>query len=299
MSLATKAHTHTSPWESFRHFASDIKLSHSIFALPFAASAVPLANLPLPSLLTTVKLLICMVAARSFAMGMNRYLDRDIDQENPRTALRAIPRGAMSANETLVWAIIALTIFVSASYAINHLTGILAIPLAVILAIYSKMKHWTVFTHWYLGICLGLAPIGAGVALTGAILPELILLGTGVALWTAGFDILYSLQDMVFDQHKSLKSVPSPFGPRSSLALSRLSFAASILSFCGVGYVTASGFTYYAGVTAIAILLSYEHWLVRDARHDGTSKNINQAFFNSNACVSLIFFASVVIDRFL
>jgi 4-hydroxybenzoate polyprenyltransferase len=284
---------------SFRVFAADIKLAHSVFALPFAVAALVIGRVPMPTVTDAVLLVVCMVAARSFAMGMNRYLDREIDAQNPRTQRRKIPGGELAPAAALGWSLAAAAVFLVASFNLSTLAGYCAGPTLLLLASYSLLKRVTWVTHWYLGLCLGFAPVAVQIALTGAVTLPVVLLGLAVCLWTAGFDILYSLQDLEFDRSAGLHSVPGRFGPGAALALSRASFIGMIASLAGVGLLTGRGLVYFAGVAAVAAILIFEHVLVRDARHDGRSKHIGLAFFNANAFVSVAFLAFVALDAAL
>ena len=232
-------------------------------------------------------------------MGMNRYLDRKIDAANPRTQMRAIPSGALPELAGLFWSLAAGVVFVGAAFSLSLLAGILSVPLLFLLMTYSLLKRFTWLTHWYLGICLGFAPVGVSVALTGSVDSSVLLLALAVAQWTAGFDILYSLQDRDFDMVTGLRSVPVQFGPLVSLWISRACFVAMILLLALVGWVAGLGPIYFAGVTLVAALLIYEQYLVRDVKKYGTSKNINAAFFNLNAYVSVLFFVMTQLDRSL
>lgn len=284
---------------SFGAFAADIKLFHSVFALPFAMAAFVVAKIPFPGVAQIALLLLCMVTARSFAMGMNRFLDRDIDKVNPRTVGRMIPNGALSPAQSLGWSLLAAAVFVAGAFGLSPLAGLCAVPLLGILMSYSYMKHLSWLTHWYLGVCLGLAPIAVQIALQGAVSLPIVLMGMAVAFWTAGFDILYSLQDIDFDRSKGLRSVPARFGPASALWLSRLSFVAMVALLVATGTLTESGPLYFAGVLCVGGILTYEHLLVRDAKETGRSQHINVAFFNANALVSVLFLAFAVIDALL
>jgi 4-hydroxybenzoate polyprenyltransferase len=285
-----------STWRSFAVFAGDIKLAHSVFALPFAASAFVLGGLPLPSARAVVLALVCMVTARSFAMGMNRVLDRMFDVANPRTRGRAIPSGAMTARQGLRWSLLAAAIFVGAAAALSPLAGWLAVPLLLVLLAYSYMKRLTWLTHWYLGLCLGLAPVAVQVALTGTVTLPVLLLGGAVAAWTGGFDVLYALADWEFDRNVGLSSFPGRFGPGTALWASRLSFAAMIGALMAAGWLGGRGAVYFVGVALIGGVLAWEHVLVRDAKADGKSANLNRAFFDANAFVSVGFFAVTALD---
>jgi len=286
-------------FSNFLNFAADIKLAHSIFALPFAATAIVLSKSTFPSLVLIFLLVICMVFARSFAMGINRYLDREIDAQNPRTKIRKIPSGQMSANSSLFWTLLSGVLFVISAFRINEKCGWLSIPLLVILGGYSMMKKISWLTHWYLGMCLGLAPIAVSIALTDSIAVPVLLIGVGVMFWTAGFDILYSLQDREFDQQEKLKSFPAKFGAWNSVIASRVCFVVMVVSLAAAGILSDSGFIYFLATAIVGLILTYEHWLVRDVKANGVSKNINAAFFNVNAWVSVCFYILVQIDHII
>ncbi|NRA44428.1 MAG: 4-hydroxybenzoate octaprenyltransferase [Oligoflexales bacterium] len=280
-------------------FFKDIKLAHSVFALPFAA--VALLMIPLPENILSIApfLLICMVSARSFAMGMNRYLDRHIDRLNPRTADRLIPNGTLNPKHGLAWSLLMGLVFLGSAASISSVVGLLGLPLLVILAAYSLMKRFTYLTHWYLGFCLGLAPIAVSVALTSSVSFPIIFIGIAVMMWTAGFDILYSLQDQGFDRNEKLHSIPSKFGASAAVYISRISFLLMLGSLIVSGIMANFGTSYYLGLGVIALFLAYEHWLVRDVLQYGYSKNINKAFFNVNAWVGILFFVVVQIELLL
>jgi 4-hydroxybenzoate polyprenyltransferase len=288
--------------ESFLHFAGDIKIAHSIFALPFAASVfvigqhLDFSNVRLEQLLL---LIICMISARSFAMGMNRFLDRHIDAINPRTRIRKIPSGALSAKAGLLWSLAWAGTFVIGAFLLSPLAGWCSVPLLLILMSYSFWKKISWLTHWYLGLCLGLAPVAVEIALTGQASISMVMLGLAVSFWTAGFDILYSLQDLDFDRQNGLRSVPARFGAAKSLWISRFSFIAMIFLLVLIGVQEKLGVIYFAGVCLVASILIAEQFMVRDAKGDGKSAQINAAFFTANAYVSIIFFGMTWLDHVL
>lgn len=283
--------------KSFSAFAADIKLSHSIFALPFVGTGLLLAEITHVESWQVALIVCCMVSARSFAMGMNRYLDSEIDSENVRTKNRAIPAGRLSRPACLAWSLLFATLFVGFASALSRLAGWLAIPLLMVLSSYSLMKRMTWLTHWYLGGCLGLAPIAAQIALQNRVTWPVGLVGIAVALWTAGFDLLYSLQDTSFDVEKGLHSVPAKLGSRAALGLSILSFIGMLSLLTVAGGMSQVGVWYWSGLWFVAMILIFEHWIVRDAWQAGTSKRISAAFFNANALVSVAFFVCVFIDK--
>lgn len=276
-------------------FGRMIKFSHSVFALPFALVSGLTAWATQPVTITPVDillLLICMVSARTAAMGFNRLADRDIDAVNPRTRNREIPTGAVSVKEARLFTTIAFVVFVAASFGVNTLCGILAIPLLALLLGYSLTKRFTPAAHFILGLCLGAAPVGVWFALTGAFAWAPILLCVGVALWTAGFDIYYSCQDEAFDRANKLQSIPAKLGAMAAIRLVRLVHAAAVICFVMFGVVAGVGPWFYVGIAGVAAILVWEAWLLRR----GDLTKIDLAFFNLNGYVSLLFAATVLVD---
>jgi 4-hydroxybenzoate polyprenyltransferase len=283
---------------SLASFAKDIKISHSIFALPFVVVGMLIGVRALPTDRQIFLLIVCMISARSFAMGMNRYLDRDIDALNPRTVLRAISRGALSPQQCLTISIVFAVLFVTSAFMLSPLAGMLSFPLLGVLALYSKMKRWTLLTHWYLGLCLGLAPVAAQIAMTGGVTVPVVGLCFAILFWVAGFDLLYSTQDAQFDRTHGLNSFPSRFGIKATLVTAGLCFLTMIALLIGIGLTPSVGvgFWYFLGTFFVFSILCFELWLVSDAWKLGFSKRINAAFFNANAVVSLIFMLFCLLD---
>lgn len=278
-------------------FATDIKVAHSIFALPFAAVGLLIAGVEVPSWKQIIWLVLAMVSARTFAMGMNRVLDAEFDRKNPRTSVRAIPSGQILTSETLIFSILAGMVFVFAAFMLSHSAGLLSVPLLVILAGYSFMKRLSWVTHLYLGACLGFAPIAVSVALRESVPAAVIALGLAVMFWTAGFDILYSLQDVSFDRSAGLRSIPARFGPKNSLTISRGCFSLMVCLLLLSGYLSQAGIAWYLGVLAVSILLVWEHWLIAREGDHLSDTVIDKAFFTANAWVSVLFLLFVLIDR--
>jgi len=277
-------------------FMRDIKLVHSVFALPFALSVLFLSEWHLPDGPSFLLIVLCMVCARSFAMGANRYLDWRIDQENARTAERAIPAGRLTPTQALAislgWAV-AFVVFASL---LSPTAGWLSLPVLAILAGYPLCKHLGWAVHWYLGLCLGLSPLAVAVALKVPISPEVIFLAFSVMFWTAGFDILYAMQDLEFDQKKGLASVPARFGVRGGLWISRASFFLASLGLVLVGSFSGMGVIYFSGVAIIAFILIAQHWMISDIDAHGHSKNTGVVFLNLNAAISVIFLLACLVD---
>lgn len=276
-------------------FGRMIKFSHSVFALPFALVSGLIAWATQPVTITPIDillLLICMVSARTAAMGFNRLADRDIDAMNPRTRNREIPAGKVSVKEARLFTTIAFVAFVAASFGVNTLCGMLSIPLLGLLLGYSLTKRFTPAAHFVLGLCLGAAPVGVWFALTGAFAWAPILLCIGVALWTAGFDIYYSCQDEAFDRTNNLQSIPAMIGAMAAIHLVRFVHAAAVIFFVLFGVAAGVGPLFYVGIAGVAAILAWEAWLLRA----GDLTKIDLAFFNLNGYVSVLFAIDVLVD---
>ena len=276
-------------------FGRMIKFSHSVFALPFAiVSAIVVVHSTSITLtwVDAIFLLICMVSARTAAMGFNRIVDRRIDAENPRTKNRELPSGQIGAREAWIFTGTATLVFIAASFGINVLCGILSVPLLALLYGYSLTKRYTWGAHFVLGACLGAAPIGVWFALTGSFDWAPVLLGLGVTLWTAGFDIYYSLQDEKFDRENGLKSFPARFGTMRSIRTVRLIHLCAVAAYAGFGIVAGMSIPFWIGLVGITAILVYEAWLLRG----GDLSRIDLAFFNLNGYVSILFAVAVSLD---
>jgi 4-hydroxybenzoate polyprenyltransferase len=262
-----------------------IKIEHTLFALPFAFLGAVLAARGLPTLPQILWITLAMIGARSTAMAFNRIADKDYDERNPRTKMRAIPAGALSVGFVLVFTIIATGIFLFAAAMLNRLTLMLApVALASIL-LYSYTKRWTFLSHLVLGWCLAIAPTGAWVAVRGTIdSPVPLLLSLVVMLWTAGFDVLYACQDYDFDRREGLYSIPARFGIARSLWISRGLHAGAFAALVALYFITNLGLLAAGGVIATGALLVYQHTLVRA----NDLSRLNAAFFTTNAFVSII-----------
>jgi 4-hydroxybenzoate polyprenyltransferase len=266
-----------------------IKIEHTLFALPFAFLGAVLAANGSPSLKQLVWITAAMVGARSTAMAFNRIADRNYDARNPRTANRAIPSGTLSL--TFVWAFTAVSaiLFFVAAAMLNRLTLLLAPVALVSVMLYSLTKRWTLLSHLVLGWCLAIAPTGAWIAVRGTLdNPVPVLLSLVVMLWTAGFDVLYACQDYDFDAEAGLHSIPRTFGIARALLIARLLHIAAFSALLGLYWLTQLGIVALIGVVATALLLFYQHRLVKA---DDLSK-LNAAFFTTNAFVSVILFVT-------
>ncbi|MBP6217670.1 MAG: putative 4-hydroxybenzoate polyprenyltransferase [Oligoflexales bacterium] len=278
--------------KNFYNFAQDIKIVHSVFSLPFAACAILISGTESLNLSKVAWIFLAVISARSFAMGMNRYLDRDIDSLNPRTQQRKIPSGKLSPRSSLACSLLFGLIFMVAAFQLNTLSGWCSFIVLAFLGSYPYLKRFSWFAHGYLGLCLGMVPPAVGIALsTGpSSLFCLSILGLGVALWVAGFDMLYALQDLDFDRTQGLQSVPVRFGVKKSLYISRICFLGMLVCLAIVGVQQNLGALFYLGLAFVALILTYEHWLVRDSRDGYVSRHIGFAFFNANGLVSVIFY---------
>lgn len=279
-------------------FATDIKIIHSIFALPFVLATFVFIGFDW-DLKKLGWIVLCMISARTFAMGMNRYLDREVDAANPRTINRMIPQGRLKAPVALLWTLLFGAAFCFLATQLNFLTAILSPLVLLVLGLYPLMKKFTWLAHWYLGACLGLSPIATSIAIKGVISLEVVLLGLAVMMWTAGFDILYALQDWQFDLQHNLRSIPARFGVTRSLWISRFSFAVMIFCLVIIGLKLVRGPVYFAGVFLIGLILVFEHWLVRKSSEEVLSSKINAAFFNANAWVSVLYYCFTQLDAFM
>ena len=279
-------------------YGSLVTLSHTVFAMPFAASALVLAHAEPHVPLTgrrVAAMIVCMVAARSSAMAWNRYLDRDVDAKNPRTAARHIPSGKVTPREAFLLTAVTGALFLASAATLGTVPLLLSpIVLAVLLG-YSYAKRITWASHLWLGVALALAPGGAWIAVGAAPGVGIVALMAGVVTWLFGFDILYSLQDEVFDRDHGLHSVPARFGARGALVISALAHVGTVGLLALTGFVLHRGLFYAAAVAITAALLAYEHILVGR----GDLSKINKAFFDVNAYVSLGFFGLTLTDELL
>lgn len=269
-----------------------IKFEHTVFALPFALASALVAARGIPDWRVLGWILAAMVGARSAAMGFNRIVDVKLDAANPRTKSRALPTGLVSMATAWVLVIVSACLLVFAAYMLNPLAFALSpVALTVVLA-YSYSKRFTTLSHLWLGLCLGIAPVGAWVAVKGEIGFASMVLSAAVVLWTAGFDVIYSLQDMDFDRKTGLFSLPARIGPARALWVSRLFHAVMVGLLIWFGELAGLGAVYYAGAAFAAAFLIYEQSLI-SARD---FSRINLAFFTLNGCVSIGLLIFVAVD---
>jgi 4-hydroxybenzoate polyprenyltransferase len=277
-------------------FGKMIKFSHSIFALPFALSGAILASREQPLSIDKIFwILVAMIGARSAAMGFNRLVDHKFDAANPRTTDRHLPSGKMSTREIRIFVIVFSVIFVFASSQLNMLCMMLSPVALFVILFYSFTKRFTSFSHYFLGIALGLSPIGAWLAITGYFTWLPIILGLAVVFWVAGFDILYSIQDVEFDIRAKLYSVPKLVGIKRALLVAKLSHGVSFILMAYLSWLVPFHFIYTVGLIIVGGLLTYEHSLVKA---DDLTK-LDKAFFGMNGVISMIFFIAILGDLWL
>jgi 4-hydroxybenzoate polyprenyltransferase len=247
-----------------RTYASFVRVSHSVFALPFALAGALLAAQHAAVRWSTIAwILAAMVAARSAAMGFNRLVDARMDALNPRTATREIPRGAMSMREAAIFVIVSSAAFVFAAWQLNELCLILS-PLALVIVFwYSLAKRYTTWTQLFLGLAMAVAPVGGWLAVGGRGGWEPWLLAAAIGTWVGGFDVLYACQDLDFDRAHGLNSIPVRFGIKNSLAISRTMHVLAVGCLLALALVAPLGATYLFGVAIVAAMLVYEQSLVR------------------------------------
>ena len=309
---------------AIKKYLSLVKFAHTIFAMPFALIGFFLATSRMafsvvpgwhtvvypewtPQFIKTdsvgfnfyvykfILVILCMVFARSAAMAFNRWLDKNFDAKNPRTAIREIPAGIIKANNALLFVIINCLLFIVCCYFINRICFYLSPVALFVILFYSYTKRFTALCHLVLGVGLSLAPIGAYLAVTGefALLP--VLFSFAVLFWVSGFDIIYALQDEAFDKENNLHSIPAALGKEKALRVSELLHIFSALCVVYAGIHGHFGLWYWAGVAVFMGLLIYQHSLVKP---NDLSK-VNMAFFTANGIASVLFAVLVILDLFL
>lgn len=276
-----------------RTYGRLIKFSHTIFALPFALAAVLLANRHQPvSWATLAWIVLAMASARSAAMGFNRLADYEFDRRNPRTSDRPLTSGAIDRKSVLCFIFISSSVFVLSAAALGRLCFVLSVPVLLVLFFYSYTKRFTAFSHLVLGFGIGLAPIGAWIAVTGSLTPGIVLLSLALMTYIAGFDILYACQDIDFDRQSGLFSLPARWGASRALTASSLLHAATFLCLLAVTFAFSLGRVYLLFLALISLLLIIEHLLVRPDRLD----RVNVAFFHVNSAISVLLFVGILAD---
>jgi 4-hydroxybenzoate polyprenyltransferase len=275
-----------------RRLASLVRIEHTVFALPFAYVGAFLSVDAWPGLANVVWITVAMVGARTLAMSLNRLLDAEIDARNPRTAMRELPSGALSRTQVWLLCGLSLAVFLVAVFQLDPIVRWLwPIPVAMF-AVYPYLKRITWLCHVWLGACLGLAPVGAWLAMTGTAPWEAWSIGGAVLLWVAGFDLFYSLFDVEHDRAEGLHSWAVRFGERGVFTGARAFHAGTVILLGVAGLGLDVSLVYWAGVGATAALLGYEHMLVRP----GDLRRLDAAFFTMNGLISVVFFAFVALD---
>jgi 4-hydroxybenzoate polyprenyltransferase len=278
-----------------RRFASLIRFEHSVFALPFAYAAAFLAEMAVPGFWRMFWITVAMVTARSFGMAVNRLIDARIDARNPRTAGREIPAGLLARWQVWLFALASLAVLVVATFNLPVITRYLW-PLVVIpMVVYPYTKRWTWLCHLVLGLADGLGPVGAWVAVTGKVTWQPFLLGAGVGLWIAGFDVIYAFMDIAVDRTQSLHSIPADFGEDAGLWSTRAFHVVAVALLGLTGYVQGASFVYYLGVAICALLLLYENWLMRKA----DLEKVGVAFMTMNGIISVVFLFFATLSLFV
>ncbi len=299
---------------TIKKYLSLVKFSHTIFAMPFAMIGFFLGTIQTNRsqiiglnwstqtwsmwqvlLLKFFLVLVCMVTARSAAMAFNRYLDRSFDAKNPRTAIREIPKGIISPNSALRFVILSSIVFVLAAFCINLICFFLSPVALFVILFYSFTKRFTALCHLVLGLGLSLAPIGAYLAVTGhfSLLP--VLFSLAVIFWVSGFDIIYALQDIDFDQSQNLYSIPSLLGIKNALKVSELLHVLSAAAVISAGFYGEFHWLYWVGILVFCGMLIYQHAIVKP---NDLSK-VNIAFMTANGIASVVFGVLVIVDLYL
>jgi 4-hydroxybenzoate polyprenyltransferase len=276
---------------TLRTWGRMVKFPHSVFALPFALSGAALATvdhgITWPQVFWIV---VAMVAARNAAMGFNRLVDQRFDAENPRTAGRELPRGSLSRGAVWAFTVALSAVFVLAAFQLNRLCGLLSPVALVVVFAYSYSKRFTWASHVWLGLALAMAPMGGWLGVRGSFSVVPWLLSAAVLLWVAGFDVVYACQDTEFDRASGLHSLPSRFGVAAALWVARVLHVLAVAALAAVGIVSGLHPVYWVGLAIVAAILSWEHRVVRA---DDLSR-IGMAFFNMNAVISVVYFATVL-----
>jgi 4-hydroxybenzoate polyprenyltransferase len=276
-------------------YLSFVRFSHSVFALPFALTGALLAWRTQPFSWAQVGwIVLCMVSARSAAMGFNRLVDARFDALNPRTAMRELPRGAMSQIEATTFVIVSSIVFVFASSRLSALCLALAPVALVIVFWYSIAKRVTTYTQLFLGLALAVAPVGGWIAAGGRSGIEPWLLGLAIGLWVGGFDILYACQDVEFDRGHGLRSIPARFGVATAIRLSRVMHVAAIVAMAALWKGAQLPSLYLVGVAIVAVLLFYEQSLVSDTDLSQVKKA-----FDLNGWVGIVYFATTALALYV
>ncbi len=280
--------------QKLKLYADLVKFEHTIFALPFAMSAVLLASASQwPSFQVVLWVILAMVGGRTYAMGLNRIIDHEIDGRNPRTQNRTLPAGRMKRAEAWMLTLLSLALMVLATAQLPVLCLYL-LPLAIaILSVYSYIKRFSNLCHFVLGLALASSAIGGWIAVTGTMTLPAILFGLAVLFWVAGFDMIYACQDTDFDRKAGLYSVPASFGVAHALTFSRACHVLTVICLSLVGWWLGLGIFYWVAVALTAGMLLYEQSLVSET----DLSRVNEAFFNVNGIISVGVFLLILLDK--
>ncbi len=276
-----------------RKYFDFVRFEHTVFALPFALAAMVVAGWP--GWRTFLLILAAMVCARTAAMGFNRIADRKLDALNPRTAGRHLPTGQMSVTGAWCLVIGAAAGLIVVTWFINPICFWLSPVALVVIGFYSFTKRFTDFSHFFLGLSLALAPLGAWLAVRGEFAWPPVVLAVAVVFWLVGFDIIYATQDVEFDRQTGLHSLPAKLGIPAALRVAQTAHAVMAVTLLAFGLISGMRLPYYVGLAVIAICLMWQHFLA--GKQDPVSLNV--AFFRMNAIISVVFLASVVADTAL
>ena len=284
-----------------KNYFSLVKFSHTIFAMPFAVIGFFLGLIAVhykaakPWWELFILVVLCMIFARSAAMGFNRYLDARFDALNPRTAVREIPKGIISSRNALIFVLLNCAGFILCSFFINKLCFLLSFVALFVILFYSYTKRFTPLCHLVLGLGLSLAPIGSYIAVTGVFHIIPILFSAAVLFWVSGFDIIYALQDEEFDKANHLRSIPAALGKKKALMVSELLHFFSAGAIVAAGYLGGFGWFYWTGSLIFVGMLVYQHSIVKP----GDLRKVNVAFMTANGIASVIFSIFVLFDLFI
>lgn len=275
-------------------YASFVRFSHSVFALPFALVGALLAARVVGWEWSRLAwIVVCMVTARSAAMGFNRLVDAQFDARNPRTKIRELPQGRMTRAEAVIFVVVSSLAFVASTWPLGWVCFVLSPVALVIVFWYSLAKRFTYYTQLFLGLAMAVAPVGGWLAAGGRGGWEPWLLGLAIGTWVGGFDVLYACQDLDVDRREGLRSIPVKFGIERALVISRVMHVIAVLALAALGMVAGLGVTYAAGVLGVAVLLVYEQSLVRA---DDLSKV--KFAFDLNGWVGLLYLATTAADLY-
>ena len=275
-----------------KDFNELVLFEQSIFSLPFIFIAMIVAADGWFGFWLLLLGILAAVSARNFAMGVNRYVDRDIDASNPRTQSRPNVDGRLDASSILLFIGVNALIFIAVAYMVNSLAFSLSLPILLVLGGYSYFKRFSSLAHIVLGVSLGLAPLAGVIAVSESIPPWSVILSLGVIFWVAGFDLLYSLQDIAFDQEKKLYSIPSIYGAEATLFISALFHMLTVIFWALFVWIAGLGFFAYVAVVLSAVMLAYEHHLVRK-----DFSKIDRAFFTVNGYLGIAFLCLIILDK--